>query len=114
MSKPQKLTNIKGRPSLVDYDSRAEEYQDYNKQRWKYDKRTIQFYNSKLWRDTSKMVLLKANYVCVMCGKEATMTDHIVPVRIDWSKRLDLDNLQASCKACNDAKAIRERKEKYY
>lgn len=27
-----------------------------------------------------------------------------------WSKRLDWDNLQPSCKACNDTKAIHERK----
>ncbi|QBX24936.1 hypothetical protein Javan220_0032 [Streptococcus phage Javan220] len=36
------------------------------------------------------------------------MVDHIIPIKKDWNRRLDLDNLQASCKACNDAKANRE------
>lgn len=96
---------------LVEHDSRKEEYQDYNKIRWKYDKKVKQFYNSKLWRDTSKLVLLEENYVCAMCGGEATMTDHIVSVRKAWELRLVRSNLQASCKACNDTKAIRERAE---
>lgn len=107
--KPQKLTVANGRRIVTDYDSRKEDYQSYNKTRWKYDRETKSFYNSKLWRETSKLVLLKADYVCAMCGGDASMVDHIVSVKADWSRRLDIDNLQASCKACNDSKAIRER-----
>ncbi|WP_095122504.1 MULTISPECIES: HNH endonuclease [Streptococcus] len=107
--KPQRLTITNGRRTMVEYDSRSEEYQSYNRNRWKYDRDVKRFYNSKAWRETSKIVLLKANYVCAMCGGEATMTDHIISVKQDWSKRLDIDNLQASCKACNDAKALREK-----
>ena len=62
-----------------------------------------------IWVETSKQVLLQNDYICAMCGGEATMTDHIISVKKDWSKRLDWDNLQPSCKACNDAKAVRER-----
>lgn len=72
------------------------------------------FYNSRIWRETSKQVLLQNDYICAMCGGEATMTDHIVSVKQDWNKRLDLNNLQASCKACNDSKAIRERRKNNY
>lgn len=108
--KPKKLTIVGGKRVLVDHDSRAEEYRDYNKQRWKYDKKVQQFYNSSLWRKTSKSVLLEEDYVCRMCEGEATMTDHIIPVRERWDLRLDRTNLQASCKACNDTKAIRDRK----
>ncbi|MHA2700696.1 HNH endonuclease [Streptococcus agalactiae] len=107
--KPKRITMTNGRRTMVDYDSRSEEYQSYNRNRWKYDRKVKQFYNSKAWRETSKVVLLKADYVCAMCGGEATMTDHIISVKKDWSKRLDWNNLQASCKACNDSKAIRER-----
>jgi 5-methylcytosine-specific restriction endonuclease McrA len=80
------------------------EYQNYNKNRWRYNKETMQFYNSSIWRKTSKQVLLANNYVCAVCGGEATMTDHIVSVKKDWSKRLEWDNLQPICKTCNDAK----------
>ncbi|HEN2840577.1 TPA: HNH endonuclease [Streptococcus agalactiae] len=107
--RPQKLTISRGRRTTVDYDDRSAEYRDYNRNRWKYDKQVKQFYNSKLWRETSKQVLLQNDYVCAMCGGEATMTDHIISVKKDWNKRLDWNNLQASCKACNDSKAIRER-----
>ncbi|HGD4735317.1 TPA: HNH endonuclease [Streptococcus agalactiae] len=107
--RPQKLTIAGGRRTTVDYDDRSAEYRDYNRNRWKYDKQVKQFYNSKLWRETSKQVLLQNDYVCAMCGGEATMTDHIVSVKKDWNRRLDWNNLQASCKAYNDSKAIRER-----
>lgn len=102
--KPQKLTIANGRRILTDYDSRQKEYQDYNKSRWKYNKEIIQFYNSPIWRKTSKMILLENDYVCAVCGGEATMTDHKISIKKDWSKRLDRDNLQPICKACNDAK----------
>ena len=106
--KPQKLTVVGGKRKQVDFDSRSEEYKSYNKTRWNYDKKLTRFYNSSAWRSTSKLVLLRDDYVCQMCGGEATMVDHIIPIKQDWNRRLDLDNLQASCKACNDAKANRE------
>ena len=108
--KPQKLSIVNGRRTTIDYDSRKGDYQTYNKSRWRYNKEAMQFYNSAIWRKTSKQVLLANNYVCAVCGREATMTDHIISVKKDWSKRLDWDNLQPSCKACNDTKAIHERK----
>jgi 5-methylcytosine-specific restriction endonuclease McrA len=102
--KPQKLSIVNGRRTTIDFDSRTMEYQAYNKTRWRYNKETMQFYNSSIWRKTSKQVLLANNYVCAVCGGEATMTDHIVSVKKDWSKRLEWDNLQPICKTCNDAK----------
>ena len=85
--KPQRLTILNGRRTSVDYDSRSEEYTNYNRNRWKYDKDVKQFYNSTIWKRTSKQVLLEADYICAMCGGEATMTDHIISVKQDWSKR---------------------------
>lgn len=107
--KPKKLIIIGGRRTSVDYDQRNDEHTEYNRTRWKYDKDVKRFYNSSIWRRTSKQVLLESDYVCAMCGDEATMTDHIVSVKRDWSRRLDRTNLQASCKRCNDKKAIQER-----
>lgn len=108
MAKPKKLTIVGGKRVMVGHGSRQEEYQDYNKMRWKYDRETISFYNSKLWRETSKQVLLQNDYVCCICGGEATETDHIVPVRRDWNKRLDWSNLQPICGNCHKKKTIRE------
>ena len=36
--KPQKLTVVGGKRKQVDFDSRSEEYKNYNKTRWNYDK----------------------------------------------------------------------------
>jgi len=76
----------------------------YRKHAMQYNKEAMQFYNSAIWRKTSKMVLLTNDYICAVCGGEATMTDHVISIKKDWSKRLDWDNLQPICKACNDAK----------
>jgi 5-methylcytosine-specific restriction endonuclease McrA len=97
--RPKKLSIVNGRRVQIDYDSRKEEYNSYNKTRWQYDKKVKRFYNSPIWVETSKQVLLQNDYICAMCGGEATMTDHIISVKKDWSKRLDWDNLQPSCKA---------------
>lgn len=82
--KPQKLTVVGGKRKQVDFDSRSEEYKNYNKTRWNYDKKLTRFYNSSAWRSTSKLVLLRDDYVCQMCGGEATMVDHIIPIKKDW------------------------------
>ena len=37
--------------------------------------------NDEVWRKTSKMVLLTNDYICAVCGGEATMTDHIISVK---------------------------------
>lgn len=79
--KPQKLTVVGGKRKQVDFDSRSEEYKSYNKTRWNYDKKLTRFYNSSAWRSTSKLVLLRDDYVCQMCGGEATMVDHIIPIK---------------------------------
>lgn len=104
------MTFVGGRRVLVDYDSRSEEYSDYNKMRWKHDRQFVSFYNSKQWRNTSKRILLQYDYVCAECGGEAVLVDHIIPIRIDWNKRFDEDNCQPLCKECHNKKTILENK----
>lgn len=60
------------------------------------------------WRNLSKYMLHK-HVFCVMCKangiyKKATLTDHIIPVRVDDTKRLDEDNLQVLCDECHRIK----------
>ena len=45
--------------------------------------------------------------ICCRCGCNAEMVDHIVPVRKDWSRRLDPGNLQALCCKCHKMKTDR-------
>lgn len=112
MARPKKLTIVNGKRVLVDYDSRQEEYQQYNQDRWKHQKDLMQFYNSKAWRQLSKIVLNEHYYVCAKCGGDATLSDHIIPVRIAWELRLDKANLQPLCEACHAVKT-KEDKKKY-
>ncbi|WP_442857134.1 MULTISPECIES: HNH endonuclease [Carnobacterium] len=39
-----------------------------------------------------------------MCGGDATLADHIIPVRVDWSLRLVRTNLQPLCGECHAIK----------
>lgn len=110
MVRPQKVTFVNGKRTLVDYATRADEYNAYNKDRWKYQKELKQFYNSKAWRELSKIVLNEHYYVCVMCGKDAKVADHIVPVRADWNLRLDKNNIQPLCDACHAIKTKKDKK----
>ena len=104
--RPQKLTMSRGKRVLSDYGSRQDEYKEYNRMRWKYDREVKAFYNSKEWKALSRLVLLENDYVCEYCGREATMSDHVIPLKADWNRRLDRSNLKASCKRCNDKRAI--------
>ena len=104
MTRPKRLAIVNGKRVLVDYASRQEEYQAYNKDRWKYQKEIKQFYNSKAWRELSRLVLNESLYVCRRCGGDATLTDHIVPIKVNWSLRLTKDNLQPLCDACHAVK----------
>ena len=104
MTRPKRLAIVNGKRVLVDYATRQDEYQAYNKDRWRYQKEIKQFYNSKAWRELSKLVLNESFYVCRMCGGEARLSDHIVPIKVDWSLRLTKDNLQPLCDACHAIK----------
>ncbi len=53
------------------------------------------------------IVLLEHDFICVSCGNQATMVDHIVPTKIDWARRLDKSNLQPLCDACHNQKTKR-------
>ena len=95
--------------------------EDYNKQRWKErdknrDPKLKKFYSSRSWRKVRNKHI-NDNPLCEECkdkGKvvEAEEVDHIVPLKVDWSKRLDMDNLQSLCKSCHAKKSQRD-KEKY-
>ena len=69
---------------------------------YKRNKKIDKFYHSKAWKDLSKSVLAKANYVCADCGGLATEVHHEIEISKDWSKRLDIDNLTPLCTSCHN------------
>lgn len=88
---------------------------EYETKRYKRDKHFIQFYNSKMWKDTRKSIMLRDDGLCQYCLAEgmihkAEVIDHFIPIKDDFSKKLDADNLVASCIRHNTLKEIDEKK----
>lgn len=74
------------------------------------------FYHSTAWKKLSYQYKL-ANPMCEACLKRGVIrkvdiADHIVPIKEDWSKRLDYANLQALCIVCHNIKSEKEVKER--
>ncbi len=68
----------------------------YNKNR---DPKYKEFYNSKEWKMLSYKKMQDSNYMCEYkdCENLATEVHHKIPIREDWNKRLDYDNLMCLC-----------------
>ena len=65
------------------------------------------FYHTEEWMRLRYAALKAANGRCMICGASAhedgirLMVDHIIALSVDWSKRLDPDNVQVACSSCN-------------
>ncbi|MGV3285797.1 HNH endonuclease signature motif containing protein [Bacillus wiedmannii] len=71
------------------------------------DNQTTAFYKSVGWRITRAKALVRDCYLCQRCLKDkkltpADMVHHIVEVKEDWSKRLDINNLESLCNSCHN------------
>lgn len=66
------------------------------------------FYNSTAWKKARKQVLLRDNYMCQHCLAKGVVNDedlivhHKIELKQDWSKRLDMENLEAVCISCHN------------
>lgn len=81
----------------------------------KRDKQAATFYKSIAWRLLREQRLMKDHGLCQMCLKEkkitpATEVDHIIPIRVDWGKRLKLENLQSLCHKCHMRKTAEDKR----
>lgn len=64
------------------------------------------FYHSTAWRKVRAKVLARDRYICVECYKQGVITmantvHHIIEIKDDWGKRLELDNLSSVCSSCH-------------
>lgn len=69
--------------------------------------RYIKFYHTKAWQSARHMALVRDHYLCQVCKRQGRLTPantvhHIKHIRDDWSKRLDLSNLETICKECHN------------
>lgn len=84
--------------------NKAKYDKEYNKTR---DPKYVEFYKSKEWRTLRAVKLSQAEYLCEDCKEKgiitlATDVHHMVPIKEDWSKRLDIDNLRCLCVRCHN------------
>lgn len=80
-----------------------------NYDRYKRNKEHSKFYNSSEWRELRRVVLERTGGLCVKCIEfdivtKANVVDHIISVEKDYTKRLDITNLQPLCHSCHNKK----------
>jgi hypothetical protein len=77
-----------------------------------------EFYHSPIWKSTRQQVLDSNQHICKICGVSLMImdvnVDHILPLKYYWDQRLDLDNLQISCKDCNKIKGNKYQRDWLY
>lgn len=89
--------------------------------RQRYDKDLTKFYQSTAWKKKRAEILKRDNYTCKQClseleaGHQPSGTlnsnlhvDHVMPIREDYSKRLDSSNLQVLCQYHHNIKTRAE------
>jgi 5-methylcytosine-specific restriction endonuclease McrA len=69
-----------------------------------------EFLNSDEWRRLRYDVLRQTGGTCCLCGRSrkggvVIHVDHVVPASVDWSRRMDVTNLQSLCEDCNLGKS---------
>jgi 5-methylcytosine-specific restriction protein A len=123
-SRPKRPCSVPGCSNLTQgrycEQHRHKEQQDRAERNRYYDKhirdqKTREFYHSKEWQRVRQAALIRDNYLCQKCLKEKRITsaevvDHIIPVKVEWSLRLSLNNLQSLCNACHNRKTAEDMK----
>ncbi|PGC80400.1 HNH endonuclease [Bacillus toyonensis] len=81
------------------------------------NKSSRSFYNSRLWKGMRELMYRRDHGLCVQCRSKdiiqiGDVVDHIIPIRVEWSKRLEPTNLQTLCHACHNKKTKEDEKKK--
>lgn len=67
------------------------------------------FYDTKEWKSLRYQAMLRDGFICVCCGKEAKVGDHIIPTKVRWDLRLDINNTQSLCFDCHNKKTNQDK-----
>lgn len=94
--------------------TKADNHRYYDK--YQRNKKHDRFYHSATWKRARDLIRIRDNGLCVECLNDkritvGTIVDHIIPIKQNWNKRLDEDNLQLLCQSCHNKKTSSERKE---
>ncbi|EKZ9011104.1 MULTISPECIES: HNH endonuclease signature motif containing protein [Vibrio harveyi group] len=80
----------------------------------RYEDKYTSFYKSRKWKELREYKL-KKDPLCEECKANGFVRaghdiDHIVEIKDDFSRRLDITNLRTLCRSCHVTKTIRTRK----
>lgn len=84
--------------------------------KFKRDRRSMEFYNSKEWRKKRKEILIRDKGFCQICRRKGyyrkgNTVHHIIPLRENRSLGLTSSNLELVCQSChNEVHARMEKK----
>lgn len=78
----------------------------YKKTTYERDNKYNKFYKSKEWNSVRQLVIVRDHALCKDCLDKNTITPyntvhHVVPIKEDWSRRLDIANLICLCESCH-------------
>ena len=78
----------------------------YKKATYERDSKYNNFYKSKEWNSVRQLAIIRDHALCKDCLDKNTITSyntvhHIIPIKEEWSKRLDIDNLICLCESCH-------------
>lgn len=115
--RPLRPCNQPGCPQLIvpperycDVHRWTEEQRERERQRW-YDERQRNrqaqaFYRSPAWKAFRLEILERDNHLCQRCRRhhritKANTVHHLVPILVDWERRLDGTNVESICSSCH-------------
>ena len=87
-------------------EERKQHIRYYKKVTQERDRKYDKFYKSKEWSKIRQVAIARDNALCKDCLENNTITPyntvhHIVPIKDDWNKRLDINNLICLCESCH-------------
>ena len=119
---PKKICNQLGCNTLIPMSERycpahkreAKRFTSEQYNKYKRNKSHQKFYSSREWKQVREAVMQEHGGLCVECMKldliiKADVVDHIIPLEKDYSKRLEISNLQPLCHSCHNRKTAQDK-----
>lgn len=87
-------------------EERKQNIRYYKRTTYERDSKYNKFYKSKEWNTVRQLAIVRDHAICKDCLDKNTITPyntvhHIVPIKEDWSRRLDINNLICLCESCH-------------
>lgn len=78
----------------------------YKQNTYERDSKYNKFYKSREWNSVRQLAIVRDHALCKDCLNKNTITPyntvhHVVPIKHDWNRRLDINNLICLCESCH-------------